>query len=698
MSERALATARKQSTVLAAPGGAILLRKCACGNHTMAGATCEECKKTKTRFQPKLTIGASNGPLELEADRIADQVMAGMSPGPTGSVSAGIQRSAAYPNRDSDFAPPSVDSVLAGSGMALQPELREKMERRFAYDFSHVRVHTGPAAEQSAGEVRADAYTVGNNIVFGNGRFAPHSDAGRRLLAHELVHVVQQSSGDGLVAEKSDKSPNLPTTHAQVTNQVSETNETSTRGDVSRIPDLQLQRQASDDLDAGAPSSTEKQKKCIKDSGGCPGGDRSGIPTCDEILALNQQCRRDTGYEGPDVTADCPSGFVPDCNKSPDGKLAPKQPESSPKNQEATPCSAPFTPATTFQQLIDLVRAAEVRLSKAGISSAKDQIHALRGIYYGTTWSLDYAGTPTGKGEQSVTRNEGFQRFTRPSLKPEDSIPRDVRPLLDCGLSDALKMSQDVIEPTRHVDFGHLLIALDARYDPQLASRISYPYVVTDVDMGGTGTELVTWLGDLGGGAAKVAILRASAPSTNIKEAFAAPSDYGGTVNLEGDVAGFVVATSSKDSVTAPAIPSDKGLSDALQEYLSPAAPGSAWKGRAATFLSMYGGKLDPGSSTLTNRDELVSNLAPKIQVFACNYLASRVKDKHVTFSVAKSAADHVIPTSLEIAGTFLDALTDAAKSGGNIEAKRFPAPQSKASGACRLQIAAGGLLGGIGL
>jgi len=66
------------------------------------------------------------------------------------------------------------------------------MEHHFGHDFSRVRVHSGAAAEQSARDVNAHAYTVGHNIAFGASRFAPETNAGRRLLAHELTHVVQQ--------------------------------------------------------------------------------------------------------------------------------------------------------------------------------------------------------------------------------------------------------------------------------------------------------------------------------------------------------------------------------------------------------------------------------------------------------------------------------------------------------------------------
>ncbi len=69
------------------------------------------------------------------------------------------------------------------------------MESRFGFDFSLVRAHEDGVAQQSARDVNAHAYTVGNDIVFAEGRFAPGTRDGRRLLAHELTHVVQQCAG-----------------------------------------------------------------------------------------------------------------------------------------------------------------------------------------------------------------------------------------------------------------------------------------------------------------------------------------------------------------------------------------------------------------------------------------------------------------------------------------------------------------------
>jgi hypothetical protein len=91
--------------------------------------------------------------------------------------------------------PPTVNSVLRSSGQPLDERIRSEMESRFGYDFQNVRVHTGARAAESARAVNARAYTVGRDIVMGAGDHTPDTQSGKRLLAHELTHVVQQSRG-----------------------------------------------------------------------------------------------------------------------------------------------------------------------------------------------------------------------------------------------------------------------------------------------------------------------------------------------------------------------------------------------------------------------------------------------------------------------------------------------------------------------
>jgi Domain of unknown function (DUF4157) len=172
----------------------------------------------------KLAVGAVNDPLESEADAVAEGVMSTFGPaGPTSDAGAVIHRKCpcqgsnvecvecgkehdkklrpkAATTTTSIEAPPIVGHVLSSPGRPLDPMTRRFFEPRFSFDFSNVRVHTGEKAEESADAVNAVAYTVGQNLVFGSGRYLPSTKEGRRLIAHELTHVIQQHSFSGGLA------------------------------------------------------------------------------------------------------------------------------------------------------------------------------------------------------------------------------------------------------------------------------------------------------------------------------------------------------------------------------------------------------------------------------------------------------------------------------------------------------------------
>lgn len=145
-------------------------------------------------MQAKLAIGATDDPLEHEADRVAQQALAAPMDLTGGNAPLPLQRVTGSAGGAVGTAPASVERVLSGAGRALEPALQQDMEQRFGHDFSAVRVHADGSAEQSAQDVNACAYTVGCNVVFGAGQFAPATHAGRHLLAHELAHVLQQSA------------------------------------------------------------------------------------------------------------------------------------------------------------------------------------------------------------------------------------------------------------------------------------------------------------------------------------------------------------------------------------------------------------------------------------------------------------------------------------------------------------------------
>jgi hypothetical protein len=169
-------------------------------------------------IQARLTVNQPGDPYEHEADRVAGEVMR-MSGSPQRSRPPHVQRLCpgceerlsrvaaeeteeeqllqrnAAAGQSSGLNASDRDDVegLRGGGRPLPHPARDFFEARFGRDFRGVRIHTGPGATESAQEVRAHAYTVGQHIVFGAGEFAPETTAGRSLLAHELVHTVQQA-------------------------------------------------------------------------------------------------------------------------------------------------------------------------------------------------------------------------------------------------------------------------------------------------------------------------------------------------------------------------------------------------------------------------------------------------------------------------------------------------------------------------
>lgn len=124
-----------------------------------------------------------------------------------------LMRKAVGPSVDAGIAPPIVHETLAGSGSPLDPDTRAFMEQRFGHDFSRVRVHADARAAESVRDVGAHAYTVGSNIAFDTGQYAPLTRTGRQLLAHELAHVVQQGQAPIFAAQRASRSA-APGAHA----------------------------------------------------------------------------------------------------------------------------------------------------------------------------------------------------------------------------------------------------------------------------------------------------------------------------------------------------------------------------------------------------------------------------------------------------------------------------------------------------
>jgi hypothetical protein len=137
--------------------GGLLQRKCACGGTPGPTGECEGCRKKKLQ-------------------RCSENL------DPSSII---------HPSSISEV-PPIVHKVIRSPGQPLDPDTRATMEPHFGHDFSHVRLHVDPQAAESAREVDALAFTVGNHVVFGAGQYESQTLKGRRLLAHEFTHVIQQ--------------------------------------------------------------------------------------------------------------------------------------------------------------------------------------------------------------------------------------------------------------------------------------------------------------------------------------------------------------------------------------------------------------------------------------------------------------------------------------------------------------------------
>jgi len=165
-------------------------------------------------IQARLTVNQPGDIFEQEADRMADQVMR-MTEAPTvrrkcsaGGAEVTLQRKCAECEKEEEkrvlhrknaaagpqFAPPSVHQALNSPAQPLDWATRAFMEPRFGHDFSRVRVHADSTATQSALDVDALAYTVGEHVVFQAEKFNPGSREGKALIAHELAHVMQQEA------------------------------------------------------------------------------------------------------------------------------------------------------------------------------------------------------------------------------------------------------------------------------------------------------------------------------------------------------------------------------------------------------------------------------------------------------------------------------------------------------------------------
>jgi hypothetical protein len=225
---------------LTSVGGGLLQRKCACGPAGIA----EECD------------GCSKQNLSLQRST----------------------RNSEPETRNSGGVPPIVSEVLRSAGQPLDAKTRAFFEPRFGHNFSMVRVHADTAAAQSAQSMNARAYTVDQHTVFAAGQYAPHTAEGKRLLAHELTHTIQQkgkgvgvakSLMEGPADDESEREANA------VANSVMSTEHAALSFSVKRSEPALLQRQQEEEDQLTEQEELARQAKLAEDE-----SDQEEEPIC----------------------------------------------------------------------------------------------------------------------------------------------------------------------------------------------------------------------------------------------------------------------------------------------------------------------------------------------------------------------------------------------------------------------------------
>lgn len=198
--------AQQQLTNTLIPGrvdSTALQRKCACGKSIIANGECAECNKKRLKLQRK---GVSS-------------------------------------QNDPQFAPPIVHEVLRSPGRPLDNATRAQMESHFVHDFTHVRVHTDNKANDSANAVNSKAYTLGSHIVFGKEYYRPQTNEGKKLIAHEITHIIQQKPVSRMVPHRIELGSLNDQFEKQAEKMSANIKTNTTRSSLTKISSPRLQRQ-----------------------------------------------------------------------------------------------------------------------------------------------------------------------------------------------------------------------------------------------------------------------------------------------------------------------------------------------------------------------------------------------------------------------------------------------------------------------
>jgi len=619
-------------------------------------------------IQPKLAVSAPDDPYEREADAVADQVMRMADPGSVGAAPIAVQRKCSACEEEqkntiqtkratSERAHETTDPEAAvraarHGGTSLPTELRSFFEARFSYDFSGVRVHADGDAASAAHALQARAYTLGRDIVFGAGEYAPATAEGKRLVAHELAHVIQQgataarrqernSAAEGVAAGGGD-TPMVA--HVAQRGAARQLIQRQTTGCPTRPPDEPARSRTAGGilstdvvrpststlaiqdfpvneatLPSGATADPVFQRFmsmaagdpstaiAVKGYTDCVGAAAENLSLRDRraqavIAAMPAALQSHPRFSWPTS----PTSDFRDTNATAEGRARNRAVEvsfaSAPPVAGQDPCDVP-TRAADIDQYMFLVRCAETRLSLTTAADAPTMVSALRQIYYGAaTWSA--SRNPVWN---MVITNRPWSPATDPATQ------------LGTHLFAALRDSQVV---AGH-DMGHLLTGLDAMLNPHEVELTAGSRIQVILPTGVPNEEWATWAGDVGSSAAEFAVGHYQNPAADPIDVYFA--NFANSRDLLGNLDSFAIRAGLTGLAPASqlqhAVTLSGTFSEVLMQYfrITSSALSQARTSAVRNFIAAYGGTLS--GNTVTNRPALEAALRPSVENFAGRFV-----------------------------------------------------------------------------
>jgi outer membrane protein OmpA-like peptidoglycan-associated protein len=594
---------------------------------------CNECEEEKHEDQGQsgTMVHRKSAPEQLPDDEVEEQQVQASraqiaTPKVTTSVASNIH-------------------ALNGGGSSLPATTRAFFEPRFGADFSQVRVHTDSRAAATASSIQAKAFTVGSNIAFGPGQYAPESHQGRQLLAHELTHVIQQNGSHRL---------GQPSAMRQASQVATPVQQASTQPVIQRDPVCPNQRDSTEVTKAQSSAgllavdtsfNAAKESLSVQDFGIGQDSVRPTMTDSDDWRRMMSMILGDPtaqvavlGYSdciGPEqnnrglrdrrasavikaMPAEAQAKVSP-LLKGWWGQLTYLFPNDTAENRARNRMvlvallRAPvdscdkLAKASNIDEFIFLVTCLEKRLGLTNAADAPKTLSVLRQIFFGNAaWS-------TQRNRSRIWDDIIPDRPWSPGTDPT--------PKLGAKLLDALQASKEVKfdsgGASATIEVSHLLTGLDAMMNPQntaiqVSQKFGGIYLLTNVE----NHALATWAGDVASAATNytlcVDFVKYSASYDDFFKDMASNAD------LEGDIDAYAVWAAMNSAPNAP-IPLQMNLpmSEVLMQYyrLKKGPRGQARTERYEVFANFYGAKVQ--GKKMQDRNAFKQNIHASVEELA---------------------------------------------------------------------------------